>query len=228
MNPNHTRPLALAILACALTSCSLTGCTATSMEIKEQFGYAKRDQLVTKVSLARDSQTEAKKQFESALHEFLEVTGTAGSSNTRELEDRYRSLKAEFDRSSARADGFRSRISQTETVATALFNEWKAELRQYQSDSLRRASEDQLNSTKAQYEKLISVMRTSASKMDPVLAAFKDQVLYLKHNLNARAIAALQSQAGQLETDVNRLVKDMEASIAEANAFITQMQQSDS
>jgi gas vesicle protein len=222
--PHRTVLLALALAVPFATIPA--GCSSTMIAAREKLGYAKRDQLVDKVSFARDSQTEAKKQFESALHEFLVVTQTEGSATTRELEDRYRKLKSEFERCQSRADSFRSRIDQTETVATALFNEWKAELKQYQSDELRRASEEQLNSTRQQYDKLIQVMKNSAKKMDPVVAAFKDQVLYLKHNLNARAIAALQTQAGQLQTDVDRLVKEMEASIAEANAFIQQMQQS--
>ncbi len=66
-------------------------------------------------------------------------------------------------------------------------------------------------------------MKAAEAKMDPVLAAFHDQVLYLKHNLNARAIASLQVTAGQIQSDVGSLVKEMEAAIAEANAFIDQM-----
>jgi hypothetical protein len=59
--------------------------------------------------------------------------------------------------------------------------------------------------------------------MNPVLAAFKDQVLFLKHNLNAQAIASLGSTATQIEGDVARLIKEMEASIGEADDFIKQM-----
>jgi hypothetical protein len=49
-------------------------------------------------------------------------------------------------------------------------------------------------------------------------------VLFLKHNLNARAISSLQQNAGQIQGNVRTLVREMEASIAEANAFIEQMQ----
>ena len=59
--------------------------------------------------------------------------------------------------------------------------------------------------------------------MRPVLAAFKDQVLYLKHNLNAQAISSLQETAANIESDVAELISAMNASIAEANEFIKQM-----
>jgi len=60
-------------------------------------------------------------------------------------------------------------------------------------------------------------------KIDPVLTAFRDQVLFLKHNLNARALAALQNELDAIQTDVASLIREMEASIAEANAFIDAM-----
>ena len=209
-------PIAVATLLPA----AFSACSSTSMAIKEQFGYAKREQLVDKVESARDGQQEAKQQFESALQEFLSVTGTPGT----ELETKYNKLKKEYDRSESRAATVRSRITDVERVGEALFKEWKQELTQYSSDSLRRASEQQLNTTRTQYDKLIGVMKAASSKMDPVLTAFKDQVLFLKHNLNAQAISSLQATAGQIQGDVSALVRDMEASIAEANSFIQQMQ----
>ena len=59
--------------------------------------------------------------------------------------------------------------------------------------------------------------------MDPVLVAFHDQVLFLKHNLNARAISSLQTELVSVEAEVDALIRDMEASIKEADAFINAM-----
>ena len=129
----------------------------------------------------------------------------------------------ELKRSEAKAGDVRTRIKDIERVANALFKEWNAELKTYSSAELRRASEQQLNDTKRQYEQLLGVMRQAESRMEPVLAVFRDQVLFLKHNLNARAIASLQDTSAQIRNDVVTLVKEMEASIAEADAFIAQM-----
>ena len=40
-----------------------------------------------------------------------------------------------------------------------------------------------LAETKRQYSQLISAMKRAERKMNPVLTAFNDQVLFLKHNL---------------------------------------------
>ncbi|MDA9909938.1 DUF2959 domain-containing protein, partial [Gammaproteobacteria bacterium] len=61
-------------------------------------------------------------------------------------------------------------------------------------------------------------------KMDPVINAFHDQVLFLKHNLNSRAIASLRSELVTIEGDISQLISDMEASIAESNRFLTEME----
>ena len=118
----------------------------------------------------------------------------------------------------------RSRITSVETVAEKLFSEWRVEMEQYSSASLRSKAERQYDATRREYDSLIQKMKAASAKMDPVLTAFNDQVLYLKHNLNARAIASLQDTASEIQGDVARLVQEMEASIAEANAFIDSMQ----
>lgn len=200
--------------------CVAVGCSSTTIALKEKLGIPKREQLVARVKDARDGQQEAKQQFASALHEFMAVTGASGG----DLEAKYEKLRKEYERSEGRAETVHSRIKDIERVAEALFKEWKAELGQYSSENLRRASEQELDATRVRYDGLIGAMRAAAGKMQPVLTAFKDQVLFLKHNLNARAIASLQGNVAQIQNDVGSLIREMEASIAEANAFIDQMQ----
>jgi ElaB/YqjD/DUF883 family membrane-anchored ribosome-binding protein len=210
------------ILGC-MTVFTLAGCASHRIAIAERFGYAKREQLVDRVQDARDGQVAAKQQFESALKEFLAVTNVSGA-ELRALEARYDRLNREYARSESRAQEVRDRITKVQQVAAALFKEWGEELKQYSNQNLRRRSEQQLEDTRRQYGRLVGVMKAAESRMPPVLSAFKDQVLFLKHNLNARAISSLQQNAEQIQSDVRNLVREMEASIAEANAFIEQIQ----
>jgi hypothetical protein len=75
---------------------------------------------------------------------------------------------------------------------------------------------------------MLRAMRDAQSKVDPVLSAFHDQVLYLKHNLNAQAVQALKGEVSGVQSDVSALVTEMERSIAEADAFISQMEKQES
>ena len=194
-------------------------CQTVYYETMEQFGVHKRDILVDRVEEAKITQEEAKEQFNSALEQFQSVVNFTGGA----LQERYETLDAEYNKSSGKANEVRSRIANVESVAGALFREWETELDEYSNEKLRSASEKQLDQTRLKYTKMMSSMQKAALTMDPVLAALKDQVLYLKHNLNARAIASIQQEANQVEEDVKRLIKEMEASIREANRFIKEM-----
>ena len=74
------------------------------------------------------------------------------------------------------------------------------------------------------YRQLIASMKQAEAKIEPILTVFHDQVMYLKHNLNARAIASLKGELGNIKSDVSALVSSMEKSINEANAFISTME----
>jgi uncharacterized phage infection (PIP) family protein YhgE len=196
-----------------------SGCQKAYYDTMEKFGVHKRDIMVDRVEAARDSQEEAKEQFKSALEQFSTVLNFKGG----ELEDKYNTLQAEYDKSEAKADEVRSRIDAVEDVSEALFAEWEDELDQYSSASLKRDSERKLGQTRRQYERLIKAMRKAEAKISPVLNAFRDQVLYLKHNLNAQAIASLQNELVEVESDIADLISEMEKSIGEANSFIKTM-----
>jgi len=195
------------------------GCSSAYYGTMEKLGYPKRDLMVNRVESARDAQQDAKEEFETALEKFKSVLNFEGGA----LEEKYDQLKAAYDRSDARAETVRDRIESVEDVAEALFEEWEAELDQYSSSSLRRSSARKLQQTKKQYAQLISAMKRAEKKMDPVLAAFHDQVLFLKHNLNAKAIASLQTELVSVQSEIDALIREMNASIKEANAFIGAM-----
>ncbi len=207
-------PIALVLL--------LAGCSTAYYGAMEKIGVAKRDILGDRVEKTRVAQTEAKQQFADALQHFLAIAKTDGG----DLQKKYDELNRELQRSETRAKDVRSRIESVEDVAGALFVEWKKELAQYSNPTLRADSEKQLAGTEKRYHALVVLMRRAADRMDPVLKTFRDQVLYLKHNLNARALAQLDSTNRALEADIGRLVADMETAIKEAEKFINELKTS--
>jgi hypothetical protein len=197
----------------------LGGCSSTGIAIRESLGTPKREQLVDRVDETREAQVSAKEQFASTLDELKSLSGYDGG----ELEQAYKRLSSQLGRAEDRAERVSDKIRSVDRVASALFNEWEDELDEYATESLRNASARQLDDTRQRFGDVLYSMRKAESKMGPVLAAFSDQVLFLKHNLNARAIASLDSTLGELEGEIASLIADMEASIDEANAFIDEM-----
>ena len=203
-----------------LTLLTLTACSSMYYNALESVGIPKRELMIHRVEKARDTQEETKEQFKSALDQFTAVTNFSGG----DLEAVYNKLNDEYQDSVSQAKLVRKRITDIEDVSEALFEEWEEEITQYSSASLKRNSQQQLDSTKRQYKQLIKAMKRAETKLDPVLAVFKDQVLYLKHNLNARAISSLKDELRGIQSDVSTLISAMENSINEANTFISSME----
>ncbi|AEJ02955.1 hypothetical protein Nit79A3_3221 [Nitrosomonas sp. Is79A3] len=198
----------------------LTACATMYLEGLEKVGIPKRDVMVYRVEKARDTQEETKEQFKSALEQFTAATNFQGG----DLEATYKRLNEAYEASAAKAEEVRSRIADIESVSEALFTEWKQEITQYSSAALKQSSQKKLDATQTHYRQLIASMKQAEGKIEPILTVFHDQVMFLKHNLNARAIASLKGELGTIKSDVSALVVSMEQSINEANAFISTME----
>jgi ElaB/YqjD/DUF883 family membrane-anchored ribosome-binding protein len=218
----NTETASLPTVYCCLTALCLTvviglsGCSDAYYSTMEKMGKHKRDIMVDRVEDARDSQEEAQQQFTSALEQFNSVVKLEET----DLKKAYDSLSEEYQRSVEVAEQVRDDIDRVESVAEALFSEWQDELEQYQSKDLRQSSEEQLMATRSRYKKMLSNMQQAEESMEPVLGLFKDNVLFLKHNLNAQAIGSLEAKYIDLKSRINVLIQKMNTAIESSNAFI--------
>jgi hypothetical protein len=210
----------LTLVLLVLAVAALPGCDSLYYKTMKKFGMEKRDILVKRVRDARKAQQEGKDEFKSALERFKSVVATEGST----LEDKYTQLNKELERSEGRARDIHDKVKSVRDVASDLFKEWEKELGQYNDRSLRAESERELRETRRRAQAVITAMEKAEKRVDPVLDPLRDRVLFLKHNLNASAIGALDKELLALRTNVDALVVDLETSIAEAEAFITQME----
>ena len=210
------RPTVVVLLALLI----LGGCESTYYSAMETVGVHKREILVDRVEDAMESQEDAKSEFENAFEQFSSVVNVPPS----ELQDTYESLNDAFEDSEAKAEEVSDRIDAVESVSEALFEEWSEEIDLIKDSGLRASSARQLKTSTQQTNELIRAMRRAEARMEPVLNTFRDYVLYLKHNLNAQAVASLKGELAGVEADVSSLIADMEASISKAKAFVSEME----
>ncbi len=199
-----------------LAGVMLSGCQSTYYKAMEQVGFHKRDIMVDRIEDTQKSQQEAQEQFQSALDQFRSVVAFDGG----DLESVYNRLNNEYESSYSAAEKVRERINGVRDVSEALFDEWEDELSLYSSSTLRAESSRKLKDTRRRYDQMMASMVKAEKRMQPVLDALHDQVLYLKHNLNARAIAALKGEFSSIKSDIDKLLQEMQTSIRESQAFI--------
>jgi hypothetical protein len=164
----------------------------------------------------QESQTKAQEEFKDALTRIKELYAFDG----KELETFYDKLKDSYDDCDSRAHEIEKRINDVEQVAFDLFKEWETEITQINDAKLKNSSKRSLRDSKIKYQKLETIMNKSTQGMYPVLTKLKDYVLYLKHNLNAKAVGSLSGEVVSIEKDVAKLIRDMNVSIKEAANFI--------
>ena len=207
-------------LVCCFCLLSIAGCQSAVDSayygMWEKLGVEKRDILVDRVEDAQDSQKDAQEQFASALDEFSALINFDGG----ELEEVYNNLNDQFEVSKKSAAAVTERINKVESVAEALFVEWEDEIGIISNTNLKRDSQRKLSETKRKYASLLKSMRKVEKSMDPVLTALQDNVLALKHNLNANAIGQLQGEFNSIKQDVGSLIIEMNAAIKQSDEFI--------
>jgi hypothetical protein len=196
----------------------LSGCESTYYSAMEGIGFHKRDILVDRIEEAQEAQKDGQQQFKNALEQFRSVVNFDGGN----LEKVYNKMNDELESSEQAAEDIRSRIKDVDSVANALFEEWEDELDQYTNPNFRRDSESQLKDTQRRYKRLLTAMRKAEQSIDPVLNTLRDNTLYLKHNLNARAISSLKGEFSNVNSNVSSLINAMEKAIQESDAFIKQ------
>lgn len=195
---------------------TLAGCETAYYNAWEKVGIHKRDLLVDRIEDTQDAQEETQEQFKDALEQYRAVVNFDGG----DLEKLYNKLNAEYEDSNAAAMAIADNIDRVEDVAADLFKEWENELAQIKNSNLRKDSASKLHDTRFKCQQMVNSMRKAEKTVHPVLSTLKDQVLYLKHNLNARAISALKGELNTMNSDVNKLIVNMQKSIDEANLFI--------
>lgn len=215
----QSKLIILAFLVTLGTSCARMvekAVNKTKYSALETVGIEKRDIFKTNVGNVKEEQEETGEAFKDALTRLKELYKVDGG----ELEKHHSRLLSAYDNAKEEAAEVSESITKLDTVAQDLFAEWEGELKEIETLDLRSRSQKQLSETRTKYQSLHAQLKRSEKKMAPVLTRFKDQVLFLKHNLNARAVGGLKNESTRIQTDIDRLIKEMNQSSKEADELI--------
>ncbi len=172
--------------------CSVSACTRTYYATMHKLGKEKRDILVSRIVDGKKDQDKAKEQLKTTMEAFQELTGFQGG----DLEKIYNKLNKEYESAQSRADKV---IGPGEIDRQGRQRSVQRVDRRDRADAdreLKSKSRAMLSDAQSRHEQYMAAMHATEKKMEPVLQAFHDQVTYLKHNLNARAIKSLKGHGG--------------------------------
>jgi len=190
----------------------LTGCGSAY----KASGQYKRDLLLDRIEKVRVSHEKAKTQFQQVLEQYSSII----EANSGQIRGEYNKLSKEYVKALAINDEISKKVKDVESVGKPLFKGWEKELDEYQNERMRRASEEQLDTTRSRYLKLVHSIKSSKNKVNDVLKSMNDQVLFLSHNLNKKALSVIKRDVEGVKVEVNELIGQIDEAIKESGEFI--------
>jgi len=206
-------------VAFALLLALAAGCSKTYYKAMKTLGKEKRDILVSRVKDSKKDQQQAKEQIKTTMESFQELTGFQGGA----IEKNYKKLNGDYEKAADSAKKLHDRIDSIDQVSSDLFKEWQQEIDGMEDKKLKTQSAAMLRQSRLNEASYVKSMRQTEARMTPVITAFHDQVTFLKHNLNARAIGSLKGTSAQMSTDVDVLLTSLDGSIAQADTLINSL-----
>jgi hypothetical protein len=201
----------------------LGGCKSTYYKAMRTLGKEKRDILVSRIQDAKKDQDQTKKKLQTTMESFQALTGFEGGS----LEKSYNRLNSDYESAADQAAKLHDKVQSIDQVSSDLFKEWQNEINGMENAKLKSQDLVMLRNARTRQAAYMRAMRKTEDQIAPVLKAFHDQVLFLKHNLNARAIGSLKNTSANLQSDVAELVQSIDASSQEADKLINSLAASD-
>lgn len=197
----------------------LLGCSSIYYNFWEKLGKEKRDLLRSNAISAAEEQEQVQQQFKDTLERIKKEYKFEGG----QLEQTYELLKTDYEVAEAKSNELRERVEKVKEIGNDLFAEWQEEAGQINNRRLRQDSLKKRKETITKFDQMVKSMNLVESSLQPVLNKFHDQVLYLKHNLNAQALGALKTEFTSIEQEIRNLIKDIEKSSYYADKFINEL-----
>ncbi len=191
----------------------LTGCVGGAYKSSGQY---KRDILIDRIEKARQCHERAKNQFEVVLINYSNVVDTAKG----DLHDEYNKLSRQYNKTKAITKEISRRVVDVEKIGKSLFRDWEDELEGYENETIRRTSEEHLDTTRSNYLKVVHSLKDTQRRTENILKSLSDQMLFLSQNLNVGALKSFKEEITALKDDLKSLIKKMEKGIEEAEKFV--------
>lgn len=194
----------------------ITSCSHVYYKSWELLGKEKRELLSSKMSALNEDQTEAKEEFANVLEEIR----SKYSFKEGNLENTYDRMSSNYNDMNEEVEDLGSQIEDVESIAKDLFEEWKAEAKEFTNKDYERTSLQKLRVTRANFNEVLKESEATEKAMQKVLAKFHEQVIYVKHNLNAKAVGRLASELQNIQEVMRKLIQQINSSIQKADRFI--------
>lgn len=209
MSIRHVLRIPAAALPLALCGCGIFG--------DSRPGLAKVDDLVDRIERVHVESELAKEAAKSAVRRLrtLASPGFAG-----DPVETHQELSLAVDTSESQAARLTESVESMEAAAEPVFDQWRADLDAIVSARVRTRSEQRLRDTRNRYAAIVAAVKPAMEEYEALNRNLRDLTLFLGHDFNASAIAAVDEDVQALEQQVLALDGQLEECLAAAQTYL--------
>ena len=207
--------------ALAIGTIGTVACKATTPNLSVSLTESRNSapsSLTERVQGIHEEQTHAHENLLSVHEVFQQLTAPQATDIGRLSSDLKRHVKV----CNRDADQIARQIRTFEAESVELIEGWKAQLESL-GDAERKESKNALERTEDHVDKVLGSLRSVQKKLQPMLASLEDYMLFFEHNLNARAIAALDDTYRAFDEDVEELTEFLVHAQNEVSTVLTEL-----
>ncbi|MBK8978494.1 MAG: DUF2959 family protein [Planctomycetes bacterium] len=127
---------------------------------------------------------------------------------------------ASVEHCEAQADALEKAFGEMQKAAEPVFGRWEADLQVFSSERLRERSRERLDETRGRYAALAGAITPAIGSLDALNRSLRDQALFLSHDLNPSALAALEEEFADLEQTARALDEQLVAGRDAARDYV--------
>jgi phosphoenolpyruvate-protein kinase (PTS system EI component) len=176
----------------------VAGCTSGATT-----GQKNVDALTKAINRLGDSIKNGKSELEAMLAAYDQVINNEDG----DLLTPFKTFHAGLDRvDKAKAD-IQKKGTEAEVAADAFFAQWQADLQKFQSEDMKKRSQDRLDTTRARFKEIDKASDEARGAYQPLMTTLRDHDLYLSNDLNQEAVKTLSKDAKAIKMNADTLFK---------------------
>jgi len=191
----------------------LTSCAGTS----EADSLKEVDTLVSRIERVHVESELAKQRVREAVDLLHFIVGPEFSGDPVLA---YGDFVAAVERSEEQETVLRSSVSSMKASATSVFSSWSEGLAVFANPNMRARSEERLRETRERYGAITASADPALDSMETLNASLRDHVLFLEHDFNPYAVAALGGEVGSVTEHASRLDANLDVCLAATLAYV--------
>jgi uncharacterized protein YhaN len=189
--------------------------TSSGVVVAQSSGHKKTDKLIYRAQQTTSAIRAANLQVRKTLESYNYIV----EGKAQDPRAEYKKLVKDIGKSQKAREDVRTKAEAMQKAADAFFQDWQESLAGYNSDEMRAKSEDRMNTTRANYDKIFEAGARAGEEFETFIAALDDQVRYLGIDLNPTAIAGLTDEAAELNEQADAFFAAIDDTIQEAVSY---------